>query len=192
MNPIRTQLNCYNLAENVKRPLEELSMKIGSDFAGLQLRAFENCEISSPVEQIFYMYWNFYQSIYCRPIFIFLSPQYKIENYRVDFFVDLPHYFKMNTNCILSENPNSNYNLLIQEIPKYVIEIDGHWHEKTPEQVEQDKQRERLIQMSGFKMFRFTGKEIVNQPLEVISNFYEYVRAQVSDLETKYNKLGGW
>ena len=46
-------------------------------------------------------------------------------------------------------------------IVKYAIECDGHdFHEKTPEQAARDKKRDNFIQSQGWKVFRFTGREI--------------------------------
>ncbi len=43
----------------------------------------------------------------------------------------------------------------------YVIECDGHdFHERTKEQAQRDKKRDRELQAAGYKVFRFTGSEI--------------------------------
>ena len=42
-----------------------------------------------------------------------------------------------------------------------VVECDGHdFHERTKEQARHDRQRDRWMQASGYKVFRFTGSEI--------------------------------
>jgi very-short-patch-repair endonuclease len=44
---------------------------------------------------------------------------------------------------------------------KIVIECDGHdFHEKTKEQAQHDKKRDREMQAAGYKVYRFTGSEI--------------------------------
>lgn len=44
---------------------------------------------------------------------------------------------------------------------KIVIECDGHdFHEKTKEQAQRDKKRDRDMQIAGYKVYRFTGSEI--------------------------------
>jgi very-short-patch-repair endonuclease len=56
--------------------------------------------------------------------------------------------------------------ILIEDIedpyfPTVVIECDGHdFHEKTKEQVRKDKQRDRDLQIQGYRVIRFTGSEI--------------------------------
>lgn len=48
------------------------------------------------------------------------------------------------------------------------IECDGHdFHEKTKEQAERDKRRDRDLQSIGWVIARFTGSEIVRDPIEV-------------------------
>lgn len=47
-----------------------------------------------------------------------------------------------------------------------VVECDGHdWHERTPEQAERDKSRDRFLQAQGHLVFRFTGREIWRDPV---------------------------
>lgn len=46
-----------------------------------------------------------------------------------------------------------------------VIECDGHaFHEKTKQQAARDKRRDRACQRLGYRLFRFTGSEIRNDP----------------------------
>lgn len=90
--------------------------------------------------------------------FIIVNPQYKIENYRADFLVEL-------------WNGKGN---------KYIIECDGHdFHEKTKEQAEYDKKRERVFVSRGYKVLRYSGSElyrdfekIKNELFEIFSSEY--------------------
>src|SRR5205807_7453561 len=46
---------------------------------------------------------------------------------------------------------------------KFIVEIDGHdFHERTKEQAQRDKSRDRYLNQSGFTVFRFTGSEVFN------------------------------
>jgi len=46
------------------------------------------------------------------------------------------------------------------------IECDGHeWHERTPEQAQRDKKRDRDIQAAGISVLRFTAAEIRQEAL---------------------------
>lgn len=47
-----------------------------------------------------------------------------------------------------------------------VVECDSQkWHETTEKQRRYEKKRERFIQSKGFNIFRFTGKEIIEDPI---------------------------
>ena len=44
---------------------------------------------------------------------------------------------------------------------KVAIELDGHeFHERTKDQAERDKSRDRLLQAAGWHVLRFTGSEV--------------------------------
>jgi len=46
-----------------------------------------------------------------------------------------------------------------------LVEIDGHeFHEKTAEQAQKDKYRERRFAEAGYSILRFTGTEVFNNP----------------------------
>ena len=49
------------------------------------------------------------------------------------------------------------------------IEIDGHdYHERTKQQASNDRRRERLIQLAGLEVIRFTGSDVWNNPPKTI------------------------
>lgn len=62
----------------------------------------------------------------------------------------------------------SNYRLdfaVAPESHKVAIEVDGHdFHERTKEQAARDKARDRALQADGWKVLRFTGSEVWNDP----------------------------
>ena len=67
--------------------------------------------------------------------------QYQIQNFRVDFAIVAPD-------------------------ARVVVELDGHeFHERTKEQAEADKSRDRALQLEGWRVFRFTGSEIWRDPV---------------------------
>lgn len=50
-----------------------------------------------------------------------------------------------------------------------VVELDGHnFHEKTKEQAEKDKKRDRVLQSFDYLVARFTGSEIYRDPCEAV------------------------
>lgn len=56
-----------------------------------------------------------------------------------------------------------------------VIECDGHdFHERTKEQAERDRSRDRRLQAEGVRIFRFTGREIHRDASEVAYEVLEW------------------
>lgn len=48
---------------------------------------------------------------------------------------------------------------------RVAIECDGHaFHERTPEQAERDKRKDRALTSAGWMVIRFTGREIYRDP----------------------------
>jgi very-short-patch-repair endonuclease len=61
------------------------------------------------------------------------------------------------------------WNMDTRNSENLVIEVDGHdFHEKTKEQAGRDKHRDRLLQKAGYKILRFTGSEVYNDPSAVV------------------------
>jgi very-short-patch-repair endonuclease len=47
----------------------------------------------------------------------------------------------------------------------FAVECDGHdFHEKTKRQAAHDRRRDRFLQSSGYRVYRFTGSEIYADP----------------------------
>jgi len=52
---------------------------------------------------------------------------------------------------------------------RVVVELDGHdFHERTPEQAQSDKSRDRELQAKGWHVLRFTGREVLRRPEECL------------------------
>ena len=50
---------------------------------------------------------------------------------------------------------------------RIAIEVDGfRWHDRTPEQAERDKRRDRHLQMAGWRVFRFAAREVFRDAIE--------------------------
>ena len=91
----------------------------------------------TPIEQIVFFTLGKIE----RELNIASAPQFQIGKYRVDFLVKK------------FDGP--------REVDQIVIECDGHdFHERTKEQAQRDKNRDRELQDLGFKVYRFTGSEI--------------------------------
>lgn len=85
-----------------------------------------------------------------------VQPQYELSTFRVDVAV---------RRLIGQNDPRA--------VPVLVVELDGHeFHERTKEQAQRDKSRDRQLQALGWKVLRFTGTEVYRDPracaLEVV------------------------
>lgn len=83
--------------------------------------------------------------------------QHDIGRYRADF--------------IASPNP-------FDKNRSVVVECDGHdFHERTKEQAQRDRSRDREMQMEGWKVFRFTGAEIYRNAFSCATEVFETLLA---------------
>lgn len=82
-----------------------------------------------------------------------LKCQQKIGRYRVDFLASWSY----------------------EDYPtKIVVECDGHnFHERTKEQAQRDRARDRDLQNSGYRVFRFTGSEIYRDAFKCATEVFE-------------------
>lgn len=54
-------------------------------------------------------------------------------------------------------------------IPAIAVELDGHdWHERTKEQVIDRNRRDRDLQAAGWKVFHFSGTELLRDPVACV------------------------
>lgn len=76
-----------------------------------------------------------------------IEPQCSIGPYRADFLIRSVH---------------------LGEDYSFVVECDGHeFHDRSEKQRRYEKQRDRFFQKKGYKVFHFTGAEIVRNPYRV-------------------------
>lgn len=87
-----------------------------------------------------------------RPQDIRVIPQYEWQNYRIDF-------------CIRIANGEQIF-----------VECDGHdFHERTKEQAERDRSKDRAIQAAGIPILRFTGREIWRDGSQVVVEIIKFL-----------------
>ena len=69
-----------------------------------------------------------------------------------------------------------------------IIEVDGHnYHERTKEQAEYDKSRDRFMTATNAKVFRFTGREVWRDAEACAAEVFTYVTCiQQQHLEKKF------
>lgn len=79
---------------------------------------------------------------------LYIEPQAKVENYRLDFLLTLEERSLRNQDEVVA-------------CPKIAVECDGHdFHNRTREQARHDRERDRQVQAAGLRIYRYTGSEI--------------------------------
>lgn len=172
--------NKYELSEAVLRVIGQSSKMIGGfhDDDSNQ-RIWRNCldwGMESPIEQILYAAFeaireiNGQESAEPEPIdgkdYIIglgLIPQYKCGRYRADF---------------LGVFGRKSYkgNVHRNEV---IVECDSQqFHERTEAERRYEKARDRFFQVKGYKVFRFTGKEILEDPFKVACEVVGFLTEQ--------------
>ena len=90
-------------------------------------------------------------------------PQFQIGDYRVDFYIELWDGYERSWR-------GKGF------AAKLIVECDGHdYHEKTKEQAQKDKERDRILQSCGYQIFRFTGAEIWKDSFKCASSVLDYL-----------------
>lgn len=186
------------IAKNILELIEKYSSEIGrqakDDFEVNMHNECPDMEISSPIEQIFYITFSYIQALnsncfpnqepsevmlndgapWCPGLGIY--PQRKIGKYRVDFLISYQNPFKVS-----------------QESNQVIVECDSQqFHDRTEKERRYEKTRDRFLQSKGYQVFRFTGKEIIDDPikivLEIICHLTEYEAEEIledSNIEPK-------
>jgi very-short-patch-repair endonuclease len=116
---------------------------------------------------------------------IIIEPQVIIGKYRIDFRVKYKEITPDFDNEIEYNGKKIPGTKIIEK--ELLIECDGHdFHEKTKEQAMKDRKKDRILQSLGFKIFRFTGSEIYNDPIncadEAIKEFCPEITLKNIDL----------
>jgi very-short-patch-repair endonuclease len=158
------------IPENVWDFLHRASQDVGrieAQYFSQQMhgRLYEGA-IHSPIEQIFYVALH----TMCRGLCIkpcaeigegpngepylygglVISPQFRIEPYRVDFHV------------------KSYPALRGDKASEVVVELDGHeFHDKDKRQRSYEKARDRALTRQGYRVLHFTGSDVVRDPYGV-------------------------
>ena len=133
--------------------------------------------IDSPIEQIFFVAFKTLMTINSidsephevngKSFFngVGIIPQKEIGKYRVDFFT----FFENTTEKIRRE---------------VVVECDSQeFHERSEQERRYEKARDRFLQSNGYKVFRFTGKEIKDEPFRVARDVLAYLTGDEMDQE---------
>lgn len=117
------------------------SRKAGRLAAGIVPWRLHNAR--SPIEELFYV-------AICGPAFML---DVHVSHESIGFKPYLPDF------ALDRATPKPDEDGFDEEL--LIVELDGHqFHEKTPEQAEHDRKRDRWFAANGYRVIRFTGREV--------------------------------
>lgn len=146
--------------------------------------------IDSPIEQLLYAAMRMVQRLnsirdndpiqlgnehFCWGLDI--TPQYEIKPYRVDFFVS---FYPM-------PKKDQATGLLTALCRSVIVECDSQeWHERTERERRYEKLRDRTLVKAGHKIFRFTGAEIMKDPVKIACEVLAFVQDESAEALYEY------
>lgn len=72
---------------------------------------------------------------------------------------------------------------------RLIVELDGHAHHSTKEQLENDAIRQRYLTRAGYSVIRFTGREINRDPAACVREVREMYQERTQRAPAKYRAL---
>lgn len=72
---------------------------------------------------------------------------------------------------------------------RLIIELDGHEHHSTKEQLENDAIRQRYLTRAGYSVIRFTGREINRNPAACVREVREMYKERMQREPARYRAL---
>lgn len=142
------------IAENIVPTLDSITEQYVNFAKGRFIdnvrSVFDKHDIKSPIEQLLFAALCF--KIETRQTdHISITPQYVFKPYRADFLVDGAEV-------------------------ALIVECDSQeFHERTEEERRYEKERDRFFQKHGYRVFRYTGKEILEDPISIADEIISYV-----------------
>lgn len=64
---------------------------------------------------------------------------------------------------------------------KYIVEVDGFDFHSSKKQMNYDYQRENDLKSIGYKVIRFTGSQIYNQPMQSVLQLFEIIKNDINE-----------
>jgi len=166
------------MRKNIEEYLEKRAKDLAEEWKEGISYWIRKCK--SPIEQLFIIEW-YYQNEEAKNDpdgYPKLSayPQYKIniedKHYKVDFLI---YYYKDDT-FYLKKNGGPEYH----KEQSIIVELDSYlWHGSAPEQFTKEKERERELQKEGWKIMRFSGREIIRNTEKCIEQIINYFTEKV-------------
>ena len=160
----------------IEKLLEKRSQNIGEEWKEMTGDKMALCE--SPIEKLFFIEWEYQIKAEPYEEYYWIMPQYKINNYRVDFLIYY-HYFSKWIKE--SKYPEHNKNKSL------IVELDSFlWHGSKPEQFAKEKERERELKKENWNMMRFSGREIYRNAEKCVEEVFEYFSKITREMPEKY------
>lgn len=147
------------LPTNIEQKIDAMKRRVASDYERAVKRTVDEHSITSPIEQLFLLEWLYQRaSDKCDAT---LHPQEPVRTsngtYTIDFVI----------------RARSDH----EQKGAVAIELDGHdFHEKTKQQVANDKKRERAIVRTGLPVLRFSGHGIWKDTAACVREVVDYFR----------------
>lgn len=186
-NRINAEVSMKELPENVKRFEKECGTMVRDhewEMYDVDLTWMME-ETESPIEQLFLSaltallkvnYLEGEEFSVTRDIFfrrgISIEQQKTIGKYRVDFCLSY-------TGNVIVDYKQGSIFPNFREEKKIVVELDGHeFHERNQRERKYEKARDRYMQKLGYKVFRYTGSEIVKNPFSAAAECVCYLTGE--------------
>jgi hypothetical protein len=99
---------------------------------------------------------------------VFIFPQFKINNYKVDFMIFVASFNEWSKDGLNNYPSKHKEKCLIVELDSYL------WHGSDPEQFTKEKTREREIIKEGYNIMRFSGREIYRNVEKCVEEITEH------------------
>jgi very-short-patch-repair endonuclease len=110
--------------------------------------------------------------------------QRSIDKYRVDFILER---WERDYICVGSSTASCPEVMLKARV---IVECDGHdFHERTKEQAERDKSRDRELQALGYPVYRFTGSEIWRSAYRCASEANAFLSGLIIQSRTQQQEI---
>lgn len=72
---------------------------------------------------------------------------------------------------------------------RLIVELDGHEFHSTKDQLEKDAIRQRYLSRAGYTVIRFTGREIVRNPVACVSEVRDIYNERIQRAPAKYRVM---
>lgn len=133
----------------------------------VSLRHLPSLRFDSPLEVLFWVWWNAHLETSLIGDYLSLRPQAEVtvgnQLYRVDFLVE----------------PRPPELAASDEWRPIAVELDGHeFHERTPEQVAYRDRRDRALQGAGWRVMHFSFREFTGDPSKAVCEVMVFGRDQ--------------